>query len=74
MTLDLLVSFSDNRWRACGAGVDVEHTELRALDTLVETRLAQCGAQAAAMRFDVSSLPPWMRQYQTHYFNYTLHA
>lgn len=72
MTPEILLSYANGRWRARGLGIDLEHAQLRFLDELVEARLAGSGAASVAMRFDISSLPVWMRQYQAHYFNYTL--
>jgi hypothetical protein len=68
----MLLSFANGRWRAVGLGVDLEHTDLRSLESLIEARLADSGAAWVAVRFDVSSLPDWMRQHQSHYFNYRL--
>ena len=72
MTLEILLSYANGRWRGRGHGIDVEHADLRSLESLVEARLTVCGATHVAVRFDTTSLPAWMRQHQSHYFNYTL--
>jgi hypothetical protein len=70
--VELSVSWAERRWRARGAGVDAEHEELRALEDLVAAQLAGSGAERVAMRFEFASFPAWMRQHQSHYFNYVL--
>jgi hypothetical protein len=72
VTPEIALSFADGRWRARGLGLDVEHAELRGLEALVQQQLSHSGAAQVAMRFDMSSLPAWMRQHQAHYFNYVL--
>jgi hypothetical protein len=72
VTPEVILSYADGRWRALGLGLDVEHAELRGLEALVERGLSDSGASQVAMRFDMSSLPAWMRQHQAHYFNYVL--
>lgn len=72
MTSEITLSYANRRWRARALGLDLEHAELRELEALVEGRLVGGGAGEVAMRFDMSSLPTWMRQHQSHYFNYTL--
>jgi hypothetical protein len=69
---EVAVTFANRRWRASGAGVDVEHADLRALEDLIVGRLAGSGARRVAMRFDFAALPAWLRQHQSHYFNYFL--
>jgi len=71
---EISLSYANGRWRARGLGfaLDVEHAELRALESLVEAELADDGTDRVAMCFDMDSLPAWMRQHQSHYFNYTL--
>jgi len=69
----MVLDYIDGRWRARGAGVDVTHAELAGLDRLIETALANDGAPLRVhVRFDTDTLPHWLRQYHTHYCNYTL--
>lgn len=72
-TLELTLRWEGGRWRASGTGVDVSHTDLAALDRLILDALAGTASAArACVRFDLRSLPVWLRQYQAHYFNYVL--
>ena len=72
--LSLVLSFERDRWRAHGGGVDVAHTELRGLESLLEARLAGDIPVDVHFVFDMAALPRWLHQYQSHYFNYTLHV
>lgn len=72
---ELTLCWEAGRWRAAGAGIDVAHADLAALDTLIVNALAVTRqATTAHVRFDMSRLPAWLRQYQAHYFNYVLHV
>jgi hypothetical protein len=71
---ELVLSFEGDRWRACGDGVDVVHRELRGLETLIEAGLASEAPVDVHLKFDMTALPRWLHQYQTHYCNYTLHV
>jgi len=71
---ELVLSYEQNRWRACGAGVDVAHAELEGLETLIEKQLAAEHVPLAVhLRFDMTALPRWLHQYHGHYCNYVLH-
>jgi hypothetical protein len=74
VTPEISLTHRNGRWRAQGLGgaLDFEHADLRALEALIEASLARQGERCAVVRFDTESLPVWLRQYQTHYFNYTL--
>lgn len=72
--LSLVLTFERDRWRAHGAGVDVTHSELRGLESLLEARLGGEAAVDVQLRFDMTALPRWLHQYQSHYLNYTLHV
>jgi hypothetical protein len=72
VTLEIVLTHEDGCWRARAPGVDLAHAELNVLDALIEARLAEGGAPSASVRFDFAALPEWLRQYQTHYFNYAL--
>lgn len=72
---EVVLSYVDDRWRARGDGVDLEHRELRDLDALIERAFAaRRGTTCVHVRFDTSTLPVWLRQYQAHYFNYILNV
>ena len=71
-TRELVLSFDRDCWRASGDGVDVVHPELRGLETLIEARLAGEAPLDVHLKFDMTSLPRWLHQYQGHYCNYTL--
>jgi len=70
---EIVLTYAEARWRARGLGIDVGHEELRGLEGLIEAVLARrSGLARVAIRFDFTSMPAWMRQYQSHYFNYVL--
>ena len=69
---ELVLSFQRDRWRACGDGVDVEHRELRGVEALLEAQLAGDEPVDVELKFDMSVLPRWLRQFHGHYCNYTL--
>lgn len=72
---ELILCWEAGRWRAAGAGIDVTHEDLAALDALIVNQLARMRrATKAHVRFDTSRMPVWLRQYQAHYFNYVLHV
>jgi hypothetical protein len=70
--LALALSFERNRWCARGGGVDVEHRELRGLEALLETLLADETPVDVELAFDMAALPRWLHQFHGHYCNYTL--
>jgi len=69
---ELVLSFERDRWRAAGEGVDVVHGDLRGLETLLEAQLAGEAPIDVLLKFDMASIPQWLRQYHGHYCNYTL--
>jgi hypothetical protein len=70
---ELVLSYEKSRWRACGAGLQLEHDELRGLEALIGERLAADQACVEVrLVFDLTSLPRWLHQYHGHYCNYTL--
>ena len=69
---ELVLTFESDRWRACGEGVDVEHSELRGLEALIEAGLADEAPVDVLLKFDMAALPRWLHQYHGHYCNYTL--
>ena len=72
--LTLVLSFERDRWRACGGGIDLAHRGLRALEALIEARLATEAPVDVHLEFDMGALPRWLHQYHAHYCNYTLHV
>lgn len=70
---ELVLSYDLSRWRVRGDGVDLAHRELRGLEALIETQLANDVASVeVSLIFDLTSLPRWLHQYHGHYCNYTL--
>jgi hypothetical protein len=70
---ELVLSYEAQRWRARGDGVDVQHCELRGLETLIDAHLANDAAPVeVTLSFDMAALPRWLHQYHGHYCNYTL--
>ena len=70
--MTLVLSYDRDGWHAAGEGVDVAHSELRGLETLLEERLAGAEPVEVHLAFDMASLPRWLHQYHGHYCNYTL--
>jgi hypothetical protein len=72
---EVVLTYEEGRWRARGQGFDLVHEDLCALDALIECSVAHPGAALdVPVRFDFSTLPSWLRQYQPHYCNYVLHV
>ena len=71
---ELVLSFERDRWRAAGEGVDVVHSDLRGLETLLEAQLGGDAPIDVHLKFDMASMPRWLHQYHGHYCNYTLHV
>ena len=69
---ELTLRWERGLWRASGEGVDVADTDLAALDDLIVQAVRARGVTRVHVRFDTSTLPTWLRQYQAHYFNYVL--
>ena len=70
---ELVLSYAERRWRASGDGVDLAHGELRGLEALISTQLANDAVSVEVkLVFDMASLPRWLHQYHGHYCNYTL--
>jgi hypothetical protein len=70
---ELTLSYENGQWRAEGAGVDLAHADLASLDVSIVRALAsKASPRHVHVRFDTSRLPVWLRQYQSHYFNYVL--
>jgi len=71
--IELTLTYEAGAWHAAGAGVAVSHPELARLDELlIEAFRVEGRARRVHVRFDRTALPPWLRQYQSHYFNYVL--
>jgi hypothetical protein len=68
--VEVVLRYGGDRWHATGAGVALEHAELRALDALLAAAFRD--RDCVHVRFDFDALPAWLRQYQAHYCNYTL--
>jgi hypothetical protein len=72
---EIVLTYEEGRWRARGSGFDLVHEDLSALDALIERAVARPnGPLDVRVRFDFSTLPAWLRQYQPHYCNYVLHV
>jgi hypothetical protein len=70
---EVVLRYESQTWRAQGAGIDVAHAELGAIDAAIDAALCPRAAPLHVhVRFDMSSLPAWLRQYQAHYCNYSL--
>jgi hypothetical protein len=74
VSVELVLSYGNGRWRAFGEGLTAEHPELHGLETELTALLAARGATHAHLRFDLDGLPGWLRQYHAHYCNYVLHV
>jgi hypothetical protein len=69
---ELVLTYERHTWRARGAGIDLVHADLRALDALVAARLASDVPVDVRLTFDMATLPRGLHQYHAHYCNYTL--
>jgi hypothetical protein len=69
---EVVLTYEGHAWRARGAGIDVVHADLRALDALVMARLAGESPVDVHLTFDMAALPSTLHQYHAHYCNYTL--
>jgi hypothetical protein len=70
---ELVLTYERGRWHARGAGIEVEHAELRGLEALIEARVGIHAAPVEVkLNFDMVALPRWLHQYHGHYCNYTL--
>ncbi len=75
---EFVLSFEGGRWLAASGGVAVDGKDLPELEASLARAFRSIPALAARLparvrlRFDYDSLPRWMRQYQAHYFNYSL--
>lgn len=71
---EVVLRYSNGRWVASGASLELAHEDLSALDALILDALAPRPGARVHVRFDPSSLPTWTRQYHAHYLNYVLRA
>lgn len=70
---EVVLRYDRQTWRAQGPGVDVAHEELAAIDAAIDAALVPRAVPLHVhVRFDMSSLPAWLRQYHAHYCNYSL--
>jgi hypothetical protein len=74
--LELVLSHDARNWHAEGAQLSLSAPSLTELEALIaaaaRSRLGADRPQRVALRFDLARIPAWLRQYQAHYFNYTL--
>ena len=73
---ELILRYGSGLWTAEGQGLCLSASELGSLERAIGAALrARRRAPAdVVLRFDLASLPRWLRQYQSHYFNYVLHV
>lgn len=70
---EVVLRYERKAWRAQGAGIDVAHSELAQIDAAIDAALVPRAVPLHVhVRFDMSSLPEWLRQYHAHYCNYSL--
>lgn len=70
---EIVLSFEERQWRARGCGIDIARTGLRDIDDAIAASFADAAAAVEVrVRFDMRSLPEWLRQYHAHYCNYSL--
>jgi len=73
--LDLKLSHDGKRWVACNAMLEAQGEDFLQLDAALTEQLRARAEFPAGSRvrvfmgFDFDTLPRWMRQYQSHYFN-----
>ena len=75
---EFVLNFKQGRWLAASGDIAVDGADLPELEAALARTFRSRPALAAGLparvqlRFDYASLPQWMRQYQAHYFNYSL--
>ncbi len=74
-TIDLVITWSDEEWVAKNDDISASGRTLDELDERIKGQLAKMGHRKAIvnMFFDSLTIPVWIRQYASHYFNRTLH-
>ena len=70
--IELTLSHDGQCWYANGAGLRFTAESLGTLERRICARLLVPRNAVADLKFDMSSLPAWLHQYQAHYFNYRL--
>ncbi len=76
---EFVLTFEQSRWVATSGELTVDGANLTELEEALaeifrsQAELAERLPTRVQLRFDISSLPAWMRQYQSHYLNYSLY-
>lgn len=76
---EFVLTFERGRWVATSGELTVDGANLTELEEALadvfrsQPELAERLPTRVQLRFDISSLPAWMRQYQSHYLNYSLY-
>ncbi len=70
--LDLILTHDGHRWAVLCDEEHLSSESLEKLDNQIRVKLRKFAPANVAVRFDLSSLPTWLRQYQSHYCNYLL--
>lgn len=75
METEVTLAFADNRWIALHENHCYRADSLAGLERKIEQHIRQsprfnhCKEVHVCMRFDYDSMPVWLRQYHSHYFN-----
>ena len=74
-TFDLVITRCGEEWAARNDDISATGRTIDELDERIKNRLAELGHGKAVvnMFFDSLSLPVWMRQYASHYFNRSIY-
>lgn len=74
--IELVLEHDGDDWLVHGHGIEARGATLTALDRALAGSLAHADLPAdpliVHMRFNRRSLPHWVRQYTSHYFNRTI--
>ena len=76
--LELVLSCQQDLWLATGPQLHCSGDALSGLEASIAEELQSNPLYRKSLpadvylRFDMASLPTWLRQYQAHYFNYIL--
>ena len=77
--MDMVIVHDGEKWIASNEDLVVEGRTLPELDACLARALRQTGRYSGSkvtvfMGFDFNTIPSWIRQYRSHYFNRYVHV
>ncbi len=76
--IEIPLAFDGTQWIATIGECSIHASELNQLEERISEAVRQITLYAThptvivCLGFDIDSLPPWLRQFHAHYFNYQL--